>query len=132
LGQLDQISSRPSPPTAPAAKEVFQQAKDLIASEQYDDEREVLSQLSNNPKARAWLKRLDEIAPPIEFPDVGGLPKPSATGKTDSVGFADRLNSLFASFRSLPAVVQIVSVKYPIIEDKCLRTCGRQKPQEAS
>lgn len=44
-------------------KEILEQAKTLIIKKQYDEARQVLLPIKNNPTAQKWLGKLDEVAP---------------------------------------------------------------------
>ena len=60
------------------ANERLAKARDLIKAKQYQDARKVLTGL-DHPTARAWLAKLDEIAPVEEddpFADIAPAVKP--------------------------------------------------------
>lgn len=49
-------------------KEILEQAKNLIIKKQYQEARQLLLPIKNNPTAQKWLEKLDEIAP-VKIPE---------------------------------------------------------------
>ncbi len=53
----------------PTVKEELDRARQLIVARRFAEARAVLRPL-DHPKAREWLAKLDEVDPPVEFPQV--------------------------------------------------------------